>query len=46
MSDEEFKKEVNDLVELLNSLHLIRDKGLRKWLKIEIKEQIRRLLKD
>lgn len=46
MTDEEFKTEVKDLVEMLNNLHRIRDKGLRPWLKAEIKEQLRKLLKD
>lgn len=46
MSDEEFKKETKDLVEMLNNLRLIKDKGLRPWLKVEIKEQLRKLLKD
>lgn len=40
MTDEEFKKEVQDLVEMLNSLRLIKDKGQTKWLKREIREQL------
>ncbi|MCM1139735.1 MAG: hypothetical protein NC453_14300 [Muribaculum sp.] len=46
MTDEEFEKEVKDLVEMLNNLHRIKDKGLKRWLKAEIKEQLRKLLKD
>lgn len=46
MSDEEFKMEVNDLVEMLNNLRKIRDKGRRKWLKAEIRVQLRALMKD
>lgn len=30
MTDEEFKKEVSDLVEMLNDPHRIRDKNLTK----------------
>lgn len=37
MSDEEFVKEVKDLVEMLNILHEIKDKGRKRWLKVEIK---------
>ena len=33
MTDEEFKKEVQDLVEMLNILHLIKNKGRTKCLK-------------
>ena len=46
MSDGEFEKEVRDLVEMLNNLHRIRDKGLRKWLKAEIRYQLIKLLED
>lgn len=46
MSDEEFKKEVEDLVEMLNNLHHIRDKGLTKWLKREIKARLINILKN
>ena len=46
MSDEEFKKEVQDLVEMLNNLHRIRDKGLTKWLKREIRERLIKILKQ
>ncbi len=46
MSDEEFAKEVKDLVDMLNNLRRIKDKGRRPWFKAEIKEQLRKLLKD
>lgn len=46
MTDEEFEREVRDLVEMLNNLHRIRDKGLRKWLKAEIRYQLIKLLED
>lgn len=46
MTDEEFKKEVQDLVEMLNSFHLIKDKGRRQWLKAEIRRQLQLILKD
>lgn len=45
MTDEEFEKEVKDLVEMLNSLHLIKDKGLTKWLKREIRAQLIKILR-
>lgn len=44
MTDEEFQKEVQDLVEMLNDLHRIKNKGLKKWLKREIRAQIINLL--
>lgn len=37
MPDEEFEKEVSDLVEMINNLHRIADKGRAKWLKREIR---------
>ncbi len=46
MTDEEFEKEVKDLVEMLNNLRRIKDKGLTKWLKREIRELIIRILKE
>ena len=46
MSDEEYEKEVKDLVEMLNNLRLIKDKSRRKWLKAEIRYQIYLLTKD
>lgn len=46
MTDEQFMKEVEDLVEMLKSLLLIRDKGKKRWLKTEIRALVQRLLRD
>ena len=46
MSDEEFQKEVEDLTAMLGSLRQIKDKGRSRWLKIEIRNQLRILLRD
>lgn len=46
MTDEEFKKEVSDLMELLESHHRIRDKSLTKWIKREIRYKINSLLNE
>lgn len=46
MTDEEFKREVQDLVDMLNLLRLIKDKSRKRWLKVEIRNQLRLLLKD
>lgn len=46
MTDDEFEKEVNDLVEMLNDLRLIKDKGLTKWLTREIRDQLNKILKS
>lgn len=46
MTDEEFEKEVRDLVEMLNNLHKIKNKGLTKWLKNEIRAQLIKILKE
>lgn len=46
MTDEEFEREVSDLVEMLKNLRLIKDKGRKRWLKAEIRYQIVRLTKD
>lgn len=46
MTDEQFQKEAQDLIENLKNLRLIRDKGRRKWLKVIVKEQLRILIKD
>lgn len=46
MTDEEFKKEVEDLVEMLNNFHRIKDNGLTKWLKREIREQMIKILRN
>lgn len=45
MPDEEFEKEVKDLVDMLNCLHRITDKGRTKWLKIEIRAILIEILK-
>lgn len=46
MSDEDYKKEVQDLVAMLNNLRLIKDRGRKRWLKAEIRNQLRVLMKD
>ena len=46
MTDDEFEKEVRDLVEMLNHLHRIKDKSLTKWLKREIRDQLIRIIKE
>lgn len=46
MTDEEFKKEVQDLVDMLNILRRITDRGRKRWLKAEIRNQLRLLLTD
>jgi hypothetical protein len=46
MTDEEFRKEVQDLVDMLNHLRLIKDKSRKRWLKVEIRNQLRLLLSD
>lgn len=46
MTDDDYLKEVKDLVDMLNSLRLIKDKGQRKWLKAEIRHQLTKLLRD
>jgi hypothetical protein len=46
MTDEEFKREVQNLVEMLNNLRLIKDKGLKRWLKVEIRNQLNQLMND
>lgn len=46
MTDEEFEKEVEDLSDMLRTLHHIRDKGRRKWLKREIRALVIKLTKD
>lgn len=42
---EEITKEVNDLVEMLNALALIKDKGQRQKFKSEIRYQLNVILK-
>lgn len=46
MTNEEFEREVQDLVDMLNSLRLIKDKGRRKWLKAEIRAQLTKVMKE
>ncbi len=46
MTDEEFQKEVDDLVAMLNDFRLIRDTGRRKWLSREIRAMMTRLLRN
>lgn len=46
MDEEEFKREIKDLVDMINNLRLIKDKGRRRWLKTIIREQLRILIKD
>lgn len=46
MSDEEYEREVKNLVGMLNNLRLIKDKGVRKWMKAEIRYQVYLLTKD
>ncbi len=46
MTDEDFEREVQDLVEMLNNLRRIKDKGRRQWLKAEIRAQLVKLTKD
>lgn len=45
MTDDEFKKGVEELKEMLESLRLIRDRDRRKWLKTEIRYQLNQLMK-
>lgn len=45
MTDEEFKREAQDLIEMLGSLRLIKDKGRRRWLEREAKSLFLKLLK-
>lgn len=46
MTDEDFEREVESLVENLYNLRLIKDKGRRPWLKKIIRAQVAVLLKD
>lgn len=46
MTDEEYKKEVNDLSEMLYNLRRIKDKGRTKWLKREIRALLIKILKS
>jgi hypothetical protein len=44
VTDEEFQRDVNDLVEMLNDFRLIKDKGRKKWLKAELRNQLNLLI--
>lgn len=44
MTDEEFNNAVQELVDMLNNLRLIKDKGRTKWLKRAIRDQLRVLI--
>lgn len=46
MDDVQFEKEVEDLVEMLRILRLIRDKKERAVFKDEIRSLVRKLIKD
>ncbi|MDE5877546.1 MAG: hypothetical protein K2H47_08665 [Muribaculaceae bacterium] len=46
MDDETFKKEVEDLVAMLTNFRLIKDKGRKRWLKVEIRHHLTTLLND
>lgn len=46
MEEDQFEKEVDDLVAMLNTLRLIKDKGRKRFLKAAIRLQMRKLLKD
>lgn len=46
MPDEEFERKLAELVEMLRNLRQIKDRGLKPWLKVEVKELLRELLKD
>ena len=46
MEDEEFKKELNELNQMLKSLRLIKDREHRRRFKAEIRVQLTRVMKD
>lgn len=46
MTDEEFEREKKALVELLDSLRLIKDKGRKGWLIREIRIIINQLIRS
>ncbi|MBD5294862.1 MAG: hypothetical protein HDS25_01125 [Bacteroides sp.] len=46
MTEEEFEKELDDLVGMLRTLRLIRDSGRRRIFKAEIRIQLNRAMKD
>lgn len=43
---QDFEKDLADLVEMIRLLERIKDQGERRWLKAEIRNQLRNLLKD
>lgn len=44
--DESFEKDLADLVDMIKLLERIKDRKERRWLKAEIRNQLRNLLKD
>ncbi|MBP3534490.1 MAG: hypothetical protein J6J53_00600 [Muribaculaceae bacterium] len=46
MTDEEFQNGLQSMVEMLLNFRLIQDRGRRRWLKAEIRNQLRLLLTD
>jgi hypothetical protein len=46
MTDEQFQKEVEDLLELLKNFRLIKDKGRKQWLKTELRHLLNKLMQD
>ena len=46
MEDEVFKKELQELTAMLESLRLIKDRGQRRMFKAEIRVQLERAMKD
>ena len=45
MTDEEFEKEIEDLAGMLRNLRLIKDRGKRRWLMAEIRNQLNQLMR-
>ena len=43
---QDFEKDLADLVEMIRLLERIKDREERRWLKAEIRNQLRNLLKD
>lgn len=46
MSDEEFRNELNELIQMLQNLREIKDRGFRRRFKVEIKFQLKKVMKD
>lgn len=46
MTDEDFKKGLDDLTEMIAILRRIKDRSRRKWLKADIRFLLRELMKD